>query len=74
MSEMINEPDNIFSQKESISDLVTFVPCFIVLLAIALLGQLVGIRWRTWLSGAEESENLFVGIKTAVYTFMSHIN
>jgi len=45
MSEMINENHNSFSVKERVSDLMIFVPCFIVLFAAALLGQLIGINW-----------------------------
>jgi hypothetical protein len=74
MSEMINENQNLISYKEKLSDLVIFVPCFIVLFAAAVLGQLIGINWRTWLAGAEGSQNIFSGIKSAVYTLMSHIN
>jgi hypothetical protein len=74
MSEMINENQNLISYKEKLGDLVIFVPCFIVLFAAAVLGQLIGINWRTWLAGAEGSQNIFSGIKSAVYTLMSHIN
>jgi len=74
MSTMFNESHQSLAPKERWGEMVMFVPCFVVLLAVALLGQLIGIRWRTWLSGAEDSHNIVVGIKTAVYTFMSHIN
>jgi light-harvesting complex 1 beta chain len=74
MSEMMNETNNSFSLTEKMSDLLIFVPCFIILFAVAILGQLVGIHWRKWLSGAEDSQNIFIGIKSAVFTFMSHIN
>ena len=74
MSEMMNEANSAFSLTEKMSDLLIFVPCFVILLAVALLGQMVGIHWRKWLSGAEDSQNIFIGIKSAVFTFMSHIN
>jgi len=74
MSEMMNETNNSFSLTEKMSDLLIFVPCFIILFAVAILGQLVGIHWRKWLSEAEDSQNIFIGIKSAVFTFMSHIN
>lgn len=74
MSGMINEFNNTHFFKEKMSDLMIFTPCFIVLFAVAVIGQLVGIHWRKWLSGAEDAQNIFVGIKAAVYTFMSHIN
>ncbi len=50
-----------------------FVPCFLLLLAIAVLGQLVGLHWQSWLPGAEQKTNLVAGVHAAVYTFMSHI-
>ncbi len=50
-----------------------FVPCFLLLLAIALLGQLVGLHWQNWLPGAEQKSSLVAGVHAAVYTFMSHI-
>ena len=67
------------SQKHSArrSDLtmfLVFVPCFLVLIAVALLGQLVGVHWKGWMPGAENMNNVFSGAKAAVYTFMSHIS
>ena len=50
-----------------------FTASFIVFLAIALAGQLLGWHWRTWLPGAEGVKSLFGGVKAAVYTFMSHL-
>ena len=47
---------------------------FVVFLAIALLGQLMGLHWRTWMPGAEGMKSIFGGVKAAVYTFMSHIH
>ncbi len=74
MSETINVNQNLISNKEKFGDLVIFVSCFIVLFAAAVLGQLIGINWRSWLAGAEGSQNIVSGIKSAVYTLMSHIN
>ena len=53
---------------------LVFVPCFLVLIALALLGQLVGISWKGWLPGAENMNNVFSGTRAAVYTFLSYIN
>ena len=50
-----------------------FVPCFVVLLSFAVFGQLVGLRWKSWLPGAENMPNIISGVKATVYTFMSHI-
>ena len=48
-------------------------PCFVLLLSIAVLGQLVGLHWQNWLPGAEQKSSLFSGVHAAVYTLMSHI-
>jgi len=50
-----------------------FAPCFVLLLSIAILGQLVGLHWQNWLPGAEQKSSLFSGVHAAVYTLMSHI-
>lgn len=52
---------------------VIFVPSFAVFLAIALIGQVLGWHWRSWLPGAEGVKSIFGGVKAAVYTFMSHL-
>ena len=56
-----------------IAFVLIFVPCFVVLLSFAVLAQLVGLRWKSWLPGAENMTNVFAGVKASVYTFMSHI-
>jgi light-harvesting complex 1 beta chain len=50
-----------------------FAAAFVVFMAIALAGQLLGWQWRTWLPGAEGVKSLNGGVKAAVYTFMSHL-
>lgn len=52
---------------------VIFVTSFVVLLAIALLAQLMMLKWRAWLPGAEGSRSLIDGVRSAVYTFMSYL-
>jgi light-harvesting complex 1 beta chain len=58
---------------DKIAFVLIFVPCFVVLLSFAVFGQLVGLRWKSWLPGAENMTNVFGGVKASVYTFMSHI-
>ncbi|MES2978326.1 MAG: hypothetical protein V4731_07880 [Pseudomonadota bacterium] len=70
--------DMSYSHKPSLRDdkftlVLIFAPCFVLLLAIALLGQLVGLHWQNWLPGAEPKASLFAGVHAAVYTLMSHI-
>ncbi len=58
---------------EKIAFVLIFVPCFVVLFSCAFAGQLIGMRWKSWLPGAENMPNLISGVKASVYTFMSHI-
>ena len=67
-----------FSQKsqskgEKLTLALIFVVCFALLFTLAVLGQLVGLQWKSWLPGAENMTNVFSGVKAAVYTFMPHI-
>jgi light-harvesting complex 1 beta chain len=55
------------------SFLLLFVAAFVVFLAIALVGQTLGMQWRSWLPGAEGVKSVTGGVKAAVYTFMSHL-
>ena len=52
---------------------VIFAPAFVVFLAIACVGQTLGMQWRSWLPGAESVKSVTGGVKAAVYTFMSHL-
>ncbi len=60
-------------REDRISVLLIVAPCFLLLLSIALLGQLVGLHWQTWLPGAEHKTSIFSGVHAAVYTFMSQL-
>jgi light-harvesting complex 1 beta chain len=50
-----------------------FASAFVVFLAIACVGQTLGMQWRSWLPGAESVKSVTGGVKAAVYTFMSHL-
>jgi light-harvesting complex 1 beta chain len=52
---------------------LVFCVGFAVFLVIALVAQMLTMRWRTWLPGAEGEGSLIGGVKSAVYTFMSNI-
>ena len=60
-------------QADRKSFLLLFVAAFAVFLAIALVGQTLGMQWRSWLPGAEGVKSVTGGVKAAVYTFMSHL-
>lgn len=50
-----------------------FVVAFLLLFALALMAQVVGLHWREWLPGAEDRASLPGGVRSAVYTFMSYL-
>ncbi|MDH4478371.1 MAG: hypothetical protein QE283_00670 [Rhodoferax sp.] len=51
-----------------------FVLLFFVFMALAVVGQLLALNWRTWLPGAEGSATTWVGVKSAVYTVISQLS
>ncbi|MEN9316275.1 MAG: hypothetical protein RIS35_2668 [Pseudomonadota bacterium] len=53
--------------------LFIFATAFVVLLAMALVAQTLGLHWRSWLPGAEGVKSVTGGVKAAVYSFMSHL-
>ncbi len=71
---MANMPTNTerHLQSEGSTFRMIFAMGFIVFLAIALVGSLTGMRWRSWLPGAEGGKSLFGSVQAAVYSFMSH--
>lgn len=58
---------------DSLAFVGVFVASFAVFLVIAVAAQLLFLRWRTWLPGAEDERSLIGGVRAAVYTFMSHL-
>jgi len=53
---------------------LVFVPCFVLLLFVAAIGQVLGMPWKSWLPGSENMTNIFSGVSAGIYTFMSHIS
>ncbi len=52
---------------------LVFVVLFAVFLTVAVAAALLTLRWRGWLPGAEGEQSLIGGVKSAVYTALSHI-
>ena len=52
---------------------LVFGGMFVVFLGVALCGAVLGGDWRAWLPGAEGVKSVTGGVKTAVYTVMSHL-
>ena len=50
-----------------------FVVSFVLFLTIALVGQMLFLRWRSWFPGAEGGKTLVGDVSAAVYTFMSQL-
>ncbi len=51
----------------------TFLCVFSVILGIALVAQVAGLRWRTWFQVAE-GQSFMRGVSAATYTLIAHIN
>ena len=54
-------------------DWMIFVLLFMVFMVVAMVGQLLVLNWRNWLPGAEQSMNTVDGVKSSVYTVISHL-
>jgi len=57
---------------ESFTFRLIFSLGFIVIFSIAMVGSMTGMRWRSWLPGAESCKSVFGGVQAAIYSFMSH--
>jgi light-harvesting complex 1 beta chain len=66
------KPGATHTVNHQVSRLV-FCVSFVVFLVIALVAELLAMRWRSWFPGAEGEGSLIGGVKSAVYTFMSSI-
>jgi light-harvesting complex 1 beta chain len=60
-------------QAASASTFTIFLLGFVLFGLIAVIGQLFGCQWRSWLPGSEGVKSMTGGVKSAVYTFMSHL-
>ena len=60
-------------RSDSVAFIGIFAVLYVVFLAVALVAQLLMLRWRSWLPGAEQGRTLFGGVRAAVYTLMSHL-
>jgi light-harvesting complex 1 beta chain len=66
-------PQAALAKEDGKAFFVIFASAFVVLLAMALVAQTLGLHWRSWLPGAEGVKSVTGGVKAAVYTFMSHL-
>jgi light-harvesting complex 1 beta chain len=61
------------SGTHSLSFTTIFAVGFVLFAAIAVVAQMLGWNWRSWMPGAEGVKSMTGGVKAAVYTFMSHL-
>jgi light-harvesting complex 1 beta chain len=61
------------AETNSLSFFTIFTVGFVAFATIAIVAQLLGWHWRSWLPGAEGVKSMTGGVKAAVYTFMSHL-
>jgi light-harvesting complex 1 beta chain len=66
-------PSAAMTKEDGKTFFLIFASAFVVFLAIACVGQTLGMQWRSWLPGAESVKSVTGGVKAAVYTFMSHL-
>jgi hypothetical protein len=57
----------------SLSFFAIFVFGFVLVLTLAIVGSLIGWKWRAWIPGAEGSGSLVKSVSAAVCSFMSFI-
>jgi len=73
MSQITSETLHESAKTNSVTYYSIFVVSFVLFLAIALIAQVLFLRWRSWFPGAEGGKSLIGDVKAAVYTFMSQL-
>ncbi len=73
MSQVTSELLHESAKTNSVTYYCIFVVSFVLFLAIALVAQMLFLRWRSWFPGAEGGKTLIGDVKAAVYTFMSQL-
>jgi light-harvesting complex 1 beta chain len=65
-------PPRTLPDGDTLSFVGIFVAGFVLFLALAVVSQLLGLPWRSWL-GAEDHRSLVGGVRASVYSLMSHL-
>jgi light-harvesting complex 1 beta chain len=73
MSQVTDESLHESVKTNSITYVSIFAVSFALFLAIALVAQVLFLRWRSWFPGAEGGKTLIGDVRAAVYTFMSQL-
>ena len=74
MAEITTVPVSNAALQDSKTYEALFFVSFVFVFLIALAAQVLFLKWRTWLPGAEGEKSLIRGVRSGVYTFMSHLN
>ncbi|UXH78591.1 hypothetical protein [Roseateles amylovorans] len=74
MAQITTVPASSHAAQDTRTDEAVFLVSFIFVLLIALAAQMLFLEWRAWLPGAEGEKSLIKGVRSGVYTFMSHLN
>lgn len=59
--------------EKSLAFWMIFAPVFVIFFVASVLASLIGMQWRSFLPGAENSKGFIEGVSSAVYTLMSYI-
>ena len=72
-AEITSIPARELAAQDSRNFQVLFLMSFVCVLFIVLAAQLLFLDWRAWLPGAEGEKSLIKGVRSGVYSFMSHL-
>ena len=72
MAHITDASRQAWSDRASPASWLMFTAIFAVFLTVAVSASLLTLRWRAWLPGAESERSLIGGVKSAVYSAMSH--
>ena len=73
MTHTVPEPLQVVREDRSVSWIVIFAAGFVVLLVLAVASAPFGLKWRSWLPGAEGGGSFIGSVRSAVYSFMSYL-
>jgi len=59
--------------EKSLAFWMIFAPVFVIFFVASVSASLIGMQWRSFLPGAENSKGFIEGVNSAVYTLMSYI-
>jgi len=64
---------DVLHAEDSLAFWMIFAPVFVIFLIASVIASVIGMQWRSFLPGAENSKGFIEGVSSAVYTLMSYI-